>query len=722
MDSKPCTAGDITIKAYENAGLDLSFANLDIDSVSITVNSGAVLRGGKVELNSTVDHSRIFQYTGDEQNCALNSLAGFIQNLSFMAGVAYSSVDTLVDIKAGAKIYADTFKAIASGIGNAQSEPSGLGISIAVAYVKNRSKVILGGDVTTTGDATINAGADNTALAIANTIDLKGGAAAFSVTIVNSKVDIHITDDAALKIDGNLTVQANTVNRTYNLARTSADDEGMLGIAGAVGDETSVTNAWVDGTVEVGKDLLITASHVTKQVNRPILVIAKEEGGVNAESGVSHGAPESKKWLDRVRVGTGAADGVEWKPSLRGSMNASSSYLANFLQGSAMLAGKNAMPTTKGTPPFQFSAAVAVANVDIDTTARIGDGDADGDSKSGVVTADGVIIVQSTIESRPNISSISTVEQDSASLKKKDRQGTSFAGSGAFTYGDYTNVAKAYIGESAQVDAKKTILVFSQTMNDLSLQNLGRKIKKDLGNVFEMTPDYLSTEGTVRIADEDIVEVAKGHTAGGSVGDFYKYIGTSPNSFIDLGKEDFVNPGNWKHLGSSAYHIASQFVGNVYGYLSEDLGSVFSDSVTQATARDAKTLAMAFAVSVLFLDHTSKAYIDEKALINQKSAFRSGEQHVEVKAQNVNELLNFIGNIQMPTIGLDVARFEFSPSAGGFGTKGGKGAMGVVVQVLDFESDVLAKIEDGASVYGDSLYVDAFSKTLSLLMGGSGGS
>ncbi|NOY98118.1 MAG: hypothetical protein GXP40_02800 [Chloroflexi bacterium] len=717
-DGSSFTAGDLSLSVYENAGLDLSFYNKDVSDVSITVSDGAVLRGGKVSLSSSVDHSRVLQYTGDDSNVVLNDLAGFVKSLSFFAGIAYSSISSIIEIKPNAKIYAASFTAAAGGVGSAQSEPSGLGISVALAYVENRTKVIVGGQIHTTGDAYLNAGVDNTALALADTSALQGGAAAIAINIVDSEATVHITDDAKLQIGGNLTIQANTVNRTYTQATSSADENGLLGIAAAIGDDESVTNALVDGIVEVGKDLAINAHHTTKSIARPILVIPKDEGGVNAEAGVAVGGDETAKWLERVRLGTGALDGTDWKPSLQGTSAAATGVLTNFLQGTVIAFLKDKMPKSSGTPPFQLAAAVAVTSDIKRTTARIGDGNTDGDGKSGEVTAGGLLTIQSKIENRPSISAVSSVEKGTDST---DVQGTKFAGSAAVTIGLYTNDAKAYINEYAQVDAKKTLMVQSLALNDLTLMDVGRKIKKDLLGTFSLTPKYLSTAGAVKVGDEDTVKVEKGHTAGGIEGDLYQYVGTSPNSIIDLAKEDFSNPGNWKHLGSPSYYTATQFVGNIYGYLNDDVAGIFSDSVTQATATDAQTVSMAFAVAVIDLDHTSQAYIADNARVNQKSAFRSGEQQVEVRAKSVNEFLQFIGNIQLPTAGLDAAKFEFSPSAGGFGTSGGKGAVGVVVLVIDYDNKVLAKIGDGARVYADSLNVDADNEVMSLLIGASGG-
>ena len=717
-DNSTHSAGDIEFTVYDDAGIDLSFYNRDDSSVSITIKENAVIRGSTVKLSSSVDHSRILQYTGDDQQCMLDELARFVKSLSFFAGVAYSSIKSTVEIKPSAKVFADSFTATAGGVASAQSEPAGIGISVALAFVNNVTKVIIGGQVTTTGDAYINAGVDNTALAIANTSALMGGAAAVAIHIVDSEASIHITDDATLNIGGNLTVQANTVDRIYNQATTSADDKGMLGIAVAIGDEENITSAYVDGTVTVGQDLAINAHHTTKPVQRPILIIPKEESGVNAESGLEVGDGEKKKWLDRVRLGTGTLDGVEFKPSLRGTSSAAAGVLTNFIQGAVMAFLKEKMPKQSGTPSFQMSAAVAIADDVNKTTVRVGDGNTDNDSKSGAITVGGSLTMDSTIESRPSVSAISSVEKGT---DKEDIQGTKFAGSAAVTLGLFTNEAKCYINENAQVDAANNLLVRAQALNDLSLLNLGRKIKKDVANPFNFEPKYKSTDGPVKVGADEIVKVEKGHTAGGIVGDLYQYVGTSPNSIIDLEKEDFVNPGNWKHLGSPTYHIATQFVGNIYGYLNDDIAGIFSDSVTQAVAKDGETMAMAFAVSVLDLDHDTQAYIADNAKINQNTAIRSLQQHVEVKANNVNELLKFIGNIQLPTVGLDIAAFEFSPSKGGFGTSSGKGAIGVVVLVIDYDNDVLAKIGDGVKLYADSLYVDADSKTLSILIGASGG-
>ncbi|MBC8504323.1 MAG: hypothetical protein H8D34_05670, partial [Chloroflexi bacterium] len=486
--------GNIYLKVNENAGIDPSFANLDSNSVSILVKGGAVLRGGKVELSSTVDHSRVFQYQGDESDVALNSLAGFVENLTFLAAVSYSSVESTIEVKPTAKIYASSFYATASGIGSAQAEPSGLGISVAFASVKNRTKVIIGGDVTTTGDAYINAGVDNTVMSYATTYGLHGGAAAIAITMLDSEATTHITDDANLKVNGDLTIQAVTVDRTYNYANSSADEGGALGIAAAIGDEISITNTFVDGIVEVGGDLSIYATHTNKFVKRPIVIIPQEEGGVNAEAEAKLDPGKYTKWLRRVRAGTGALEGSQWTPSLRGSMAGSTGTLSNFLSNTVIVALQEALPANKGTPPFQLAAAVAVAVVTKKANVRVGDGGADGDSNNGALTAYGSITIQSIVANRPKVNAISNVENGGDPTDIGGRKNTKFAGSAAVTFGKYINEAKAFINKNATVDARFHLLVNSQALNDLSLLNLGRNVAKNFYEVFIETPDHESTD------------------------------------------------------------------------------------------------------------------------------------------------------------------------------------------------------------------------------------
>ncbi|MEO0771506.1 MAG: hypothetical protein AAFY72_19145, partial [Cyanobacteria bacterium J06649_4] len=167
---------------------------------------------------------------------------------------------------------------------------------------------------------------------------------------------------------------------------------------------------------------------------------------------------------------------------------------------------------------------------------------------------------------------------------------------------------------------------------------------------------------------------------------------------------------------------AGEFVGNLAGYFNGNLGldEYVFDSWSQATASTDANIAAAGAVTVLTLDHDSKAYIDSSALINQDTSLRSDQQDVIVKAISVNESVHFGGNLAMPGIYWNSKTSKLELSKGGFGSDANN-AVGGSALIINYVNDVSAKIEDGVSLYADSLEVTADNKTMNIDVAASGG-
>src|SRR5262249_3960778 len=130
----------------------------------------------------------------------------------------------------------------------------------------------------------------------------------------------------------------------------------------------------------------------------------------------------------------------------------------------------------------------------------------------------------------------------------------------------------------------------------------------------------------------------------------------------------FSNEGNWESLGSPAGYKAKTFVGNLTTYLKDDLGA--SDVTTtwvDATATGDTEVAVAGSIGILNLTHNIQARIDDGAKINQNLAYRGGTQTVEVTAHDVDQDVNFAGDIKLPSVGIHIKEWKIKPEAPGAG-------------------------------------------------------
>ncbi|MDH3276346.1 MAG: hypothetical protein OEM99_17595, partial [Gammaproteobacteria bacterium] len=224
---------------------------------------------------------------------AFDKLGGALEAISIIGGVASSTTDARILVGEGSSIVADSFSAIAEATSNAQSAPKAFGAAIAIAIANTTAEVIFEGDLVTTGNAFIRSGADNTVSAVAdNSKAVKGAAASVAVSVLNSTATAHVTDTAKLIVGGDLVVRADTVDRNLTKADSSADDDGFLGVAVAVSDEESATNAFLDGEVDAVGNISVTALQKQgsipeeKKLLKGLITIPSSISGVSANAGV----------------------------------------------------------------------------------------------------------------------------------------------------------------------------------------------------------------------------------------------------------------------------------------------------------------------------------------------------------------------------------------------------------------------------------------------------
>ncbi|MGH3371811.1 MAG: hypothetical protein ACRDPR_17605, partial [Nocardioidaceae bacterium] len=225
------TSGDIEIDARDVNAYFTPLVNVDVSEVSVTVAGGVVISGRDVVIVATADNEHIVDLSdGELSSIALDTLAQAVEGLTqVVAGVSVSVATATIDLQAGSTINARNFVASAEAKAFAVTEPIlPLPVGAAVAVDVTDATLTLAGNVTTTGNATLQASTDNAIRVLADTSGLKGAAAALAVSVIVSNAQAHVTDDAVLVVGGNLSLQAVTTDRTRTISRSAAGKDGSV--------------------------------------------------------------------------------------------------------------------------------------------------------------------------------------------------------------------------------------------------------------------------------------------------------------------------------------------------------------------------------------------------------------------------------------------------------------------------------------------------------------
>jgi len=710
------TSGAIVIDAVDNNAYFTPFANVDISDVSITVKTGAIIRGGDVTMQARADNQHILsldEFTDSSSAAKIglvltDIIAQAIEGITQIgAGVSYSEATAKIDIQANTEIDAQNLYAYSLANASAITAPITFLVGPALGICLTDATVTVAGTVTTTGNATFQTGTDHAVNVFSDTSGLAGAAAALAVSVISSNATAQVTDDANLTIGGDLTVVSSTIDRNRTAARSNANADGSVGIAITVAIEVGDTNAYLDGVADVAGNVVVGASQQKLPVpNSKLFVVPNWANGVSAQAGV--GENTTGDFLDDQKA---AAIG-----KVTGPIKTWAIGKYNQWKGKKAEVGDNAPPL-----PVSVAAAIAVAVDTNNVSSRIGDGDSDGDNKNGNVEADGTIDVTSTINNRPDITASASAKFDSSAQPSNDsqaNQNNKFAGAFAFGVGIYGNNASSIINEKAEVDAKQKLTVKAEALNDYEFT-----YGVNLITPFLEEPAYTTDDGTQTINDGDIVEVKEDFAGQGHVGNWYLYHG--PTRTINLGAENYLNTASWLDQGGRIGKTAKGFIGNLTNYLNDNFGldNNAVDSWSQAVAGGDTDVAVAGSIMFVQMHHTVDALIKDSAKINQDTSLRTTTQDVAVEATSANDAVNFGGNIQLPGLTGSNTSFKINvnkPGAGS-GTNNGKGAVGFTFQMYDYANQVTAKIEDDVELHATSLEVDAETRGMSIVVGASGG-
>lgn len=711
--STVATSGTIIIDAIDRNAYFTPFVNVDKSSVSITMKSGAQLKGGDVFMNAVADNQHILSLDEYTEMSTVPKLGLVLTDiiaqaiegiLQIGAGVSYSEADANITVETGTVISARNLIARSSANASAVTAPITFLVGPAVGIALTDAHVTVKGSVTTTENATFQSGVDHIVNVFSDTSGLKGAAAALAVSVVDSDATVHVEDTSTLTIGGDLNVLAATTDRNRTSARSAANTDGSVGISIALSIEHGDTEAYLDGAADVVGDIVMGATQQRLPVPQSkLFVIPNWTSGTSAQAGV--GVNTTGDFLDDQKA---LAIGKITGPI--------KNKVITKITGEA---------PTPDKPPLPVSVAAAIA-IAIDTnnaTTRIGDSNTDGDNLNGNVEADGSIRFTSRIINRPDVTASSSATFDSTIPPSPggspSNENNKFAGSFAVPVGIYTNSARSIIGEGAAVDAKQQLSLTADALNDYAFM-----YGVNLITPFLEAPKYTSDQGTQPVAFNDIVEF-KEETGGaqGQAGDWYRYIG--PDRTIDLSKENFLNTASWIDLGGRVGKTAKGFIGNLTSYLNDNFGLEANavDTWSQAVAGGDTDVAVAGAVAFVRLDHTAEAIIKKSAQINQDITLRTSTQDVSLNATSANDAVNFGGNIKLPGLTGNTREFKINVNKPGAGssTNDGKGAVGFTFQFYHYVNNVTAKIEDDVHLYGSSLEVDAENRVMSIVVGASGG-
>src|SRR5262249_28987430 len=115
--------------------------------------------------------------------------------------------------------------------------------------------------------------------------------------------------------------------------------------------------------------------------------------------------------------------------------------------------------------------------------------------------------------------------------------------------GVYLDTATAYIAGNATVDAKGTLTVSGKTLNQIDPTSLWgvNLVTPFLDTTPNYTTDPAKYPGNTTVSPGQTVEVTRDHKGPGDQGNWYEYIGDTPDS-VNLATEDFGDDARWKDL------------------------------------------------------------------------------------------------------------------------------------------------------------------------------
>ena len=527
-------------------------------------------------------------------------LLKMFEGLSWVIGMTFTRARTHIRIgtaDAPTVIEADTVNIQASSKVKLITKPSAkFGVAIGIGVALTEATVSIdNATITTTGDLIIEAVTDHSLLVLGRAFNKKLFAAGVAVTVVVSNASAVVGPSARLVVGRDLFIQAETVDRNATQAAGIGDPAAAIAIAIAVAFESGRTTAALDGTADVVRNVNVTAKQSKlpflkkRKIMRPIAGAPGGRGvpipipsmftGVSASA--SLGTPTTGNLLDDL--------GKSMKAKKKTAQQVADSK-AKSKTTKAMNWAKDTTGTRQFGPDpkpkdstkrkgFQGALAFALSIDENNVTARIGNRLP---GQAADVEAGGFVKVTARISNRPDVTSTASTEfftEGAVTGKYSEKKVEGDVNTGvsiAVTVGLFTNQADAFIAGNATVDAGGALTLEAQTLNAFDPNStFGTNLAATVPFLSKPQPTYKAAEfdaadDTVVVDGGETVKVADGHTAGGTPGLTYRYIGPD-GAQIDLRDEDYSDVDRWASA-SLASENKKAFIALLTTYLDGNLG------------------------------------------------------------------------------------------------------------------------------------------------------
>ncbi|OUS15208.1 hypothetical protein A9Q88_11635 [Gammaproteobacteria bacterium 50_400_T64] len=703
--------GDVTLEAINDRAIWTSgFYDYDYIDVDIDIETATSISGGLIVIKAVADSQKYFDaddFGGGDAGALLatgfNGVVGASET-SLFVGISVSKSYADIDVASGASITGSSIDIDAKANIAVNAAPISVGAGIAVGYGDTRAKIDISGSLhSTAGDVALATSTHNIMDVVADASAIATASGAVAISVLDSLSEIHLTDNSTVLVtDGNLILNADSVDQTRNMARATAGKDGAIGIALAIDYQDTQTNAYIDGVVDVNAgavntgNIEVSTEHEKKNVDiNRLFFIPASAGGVEATSIV--GDDKTGEYLDDAKSSV-IEKATSW----------ATTPIATYLKGF--------FPTSDSAWDFDISASLAIS-IDINRAdSRIGETIDDNNGKYADVEADGQVFVVSTIEARPKVAANASSTDDGHS-QGKEPASTGIAV--AIAHQTLINDADASIGVNAELDAKDKITLKAEALNEIDPWGLwgANLISPFLDSNREA--DFTTEDAEEQTISTDQTVDVKGNIAEGKgeQGSRYQYIGLSDRVINDLSLEDFTNETYWENLGNASFDTGMTFVRNLSGYINNNLGFNATFDGFASSSSEGQKSAKAGSVVVLVLTEEADARIYDGAKINQDDNgvsdaddFDTGNRDVILQAKGINHAIVAAGNV-----------FPSLPTGSGQDTKDSSSATGVSVTVVVSIADINAKIHDGVQLYADSLELDADTTTLTVNLAVAGG-
>ncbi len=716
--------GIINISGTAYEPFTTSFDHNDYVTDSITIENHSKITGSLVNIDAHADGAHFnapVDASGNTDvngliNTAITGILSFLNNLSLFVSFAREVSPATVTLDATSSIIATTDVDItALADGNVAPKPTIAKVAgLAIAVLLDHAEIDIAGAITAGDGISLLSTVNNTVNAIADVTGIKTGsaAAAVVVSVIQSNSTVDVMSSATLTagtIDhqGSIEVEARTNDASRLMSRSTTGVDGSTGVAIGGDYEDTQTNAYLDGTASTSPlantagdsaagGITVTASEVRGDIAYNTLLILPTSGtGVLSQAGV--GTVSTGNPLDNL-LNSGITEFLALK------------YPAKAVDAIGTVVGKLVAPLSKlfaGNSGKQLGAALSLEIYDIGATARIGDG-----SHAATVTAGGAVEVEAKVESSPHMSTFTSVSSGVKNPVTSVVDPSKVSGTAvSIGVAVIDNEAHATISNLANVVAASGVAVISNAQNKVDPNTLWLV---DLVTPFlalGASPTYTTDSGDSTLHNGDTVLVEGDHQSNGTTGQTYKYIGAN-NASIDLSNTDLSDTSLWTEQGTLGWSVAENFLTSLISTFG--LQNNPANTSTVSLASGAKSI-KAGSITVLVQSYVSDAEIQGGANINQ-SGVHGGQVTVQALATDdliqVGGALAFPGACGLASMPAALVKAAKATDASALG--------GTIITIVN-TSTATAKIDDGAKVNADSLYVDAQSNEISVILGVAGG-